>query len=79
MGNQNASIPRKVTQTGVFLDMRCRAAVQSIQTRDQLPLVREDLYRPKSNPKKGICVYVWLIHFAVQQKLKQHYKTTILQ
>ena len=27
----------------------------------------------EGNPKKGICVYVWLIHFAVQQKLTQHY------
>ena len=30
-------------------------------------------------PKKGICVYVQLIHFAVQQKLTQHCKATILQ
>ena len=59
MGNQNASIPRKATQTGVFLDMRCRAAIHSIQTRDQLPLVREDLYRPKSNPKKRGYVYMY--------------------
>ena len=27
----------------------------------------------------GIYVYVELIQFAVQQKLKQHYKSTILQ
>ena len=75
--NLNASIPRETTQTGVFLDVRCKAAVHSIQTRDQLPLVREDLYRPKSNPKMGICVCVWLTHFAVQQKLIQHYKTKL--
>ena len=29
--------------------------------------------------KEGIYVYVWLIHFAVQQKLTQHCKATKLQ
>ena len=28
--------------------------------------------------KKKECVYVWLCHFAVQQKLKEHCKSTIL-
>ena len=37
-----------------------------------------DLFR-KEIQKKGIHVYVWLIHFAVQQKLTQHCKATILQ
>ena len=29
--------------------------------------------------KEGICVYIDLIHFAVEQKLTQHCKATILQ
>ena len=29
--------------------------------------------------EEGIYVHVWLIHFAVQQKLTQHCKATILQ
>ena len=29
--------------------------------------------------REGICVYLWLIHVAVQQKLTQCYKATILQ
>ena len=29
--------------------------------------------------KEGTCVYVWLMHFAVQQKLTQHCKATICQ
>ena len=29
--------------------------------------------------REGICVYLWLIHAAVQQKLTQYYKATILQ
>ena len=29
--------------------------------------------------REWIYVYVWLIHFAVQQKLTQHCKSTILQ
>ena len=34
----------------------------------------------EGNPKKeGIYVYVWLMHFAVQQKLMQHCKSIILQ
>ena len=31
------------------------------------------------NEKEWICVYIWLIHFIVQQKLAQHCKATILQ
>ena len=27
----------------------------------------------------GICVYIWLIHFVIQQKLTQHCKAIILQ
>ena len=27
--------------------------------------------------REGIYVYIWLIHFAVQQKLTQHCKATI--
>ena len=33
----------------------------------------------KEIQKKRICVYLQLIHFAVQQKLTQHCKATILQ
>ena len=33
----------------------------------------------RKSKKEGICVYVWLIHFAVQQKLTQQCKATILQ
>lgn len=29
--------------------------------------------------EEGIYVYVWLIHFTVQQELTQHCKATILQ
>ena len=29
------------------------------------------------SPREGIYVYIWLIHFAVQQKLTQHCKATI--
>ena len=29
--------------------------------------------------KEGIYVYIWLIHFVVQQKLTQHCKVIILQ
>ena len=29
--------------------------------------------------KEGIYVYIWLIHFILQQKLTQHCKATILQ
>jgi hypothetical protein len=32
----------------------------------------------RKSKKEGICIYMWLIHFAVQQKLT-HYKATILQ
>ena len=33
----------------------------------------------KESKKEWICVYVLLIHFAVQQKLTQHCESTILQ
>ena len=33
----------------------------------------------KEIQKEGIYVYVWLIYFAVQQKVTQHCKATILQ
>ena len=33
----------------------------------------------RKSKEKGIYVYVWLIHFAVEQKLMQHCKATILQ
>ena len=33
----------------------------------------------EGNLKRGIYVYVELIHFVVQQKLTQQYKATILQ
>ena len=29
------------------------------------------------SPREGICVYIWLIDFAVQQKLTQHCEATI--
>ena len=29
--------------------------------------------------KEGIYIYVKLIHFAIQEKLTQHYKGTVLQ
>ena len=29
--------------------------------------------------KKGIYLYIQLIHFAIQQKKKEHYKATLLQ
>ena len=29
--------------------------------------------------REGICVYIWLIHFIVQQKPTQHGKATITQ
>ena len=29
--------------------------------------------------REGICVYIWLVHFAVQQELAQHCKATIPQ
>ena len=32
----------------------------------------------KENEKKQMSVYGWLGHFAVQQKLKEHCKSTIL-
>ena len=32
----------------------------------------------RESTKEGICVYVCLIHFAVQQKWTQHYKATLL-
>ena len=32
----------------------------------------------RKSKEEGICIYMWLIHFAVQQKLT-HYKATILQ
>ena len=31
----------------------------------------------QKSKKEGICVYIWLIHFAVQQKLTQHCKAMI--
>ena len=39
------------------------------------------LWRPKweGNPRGGILGYVRLTHFAVQQKIIQHCKATILQ
>ena len=39
------------------------------------------LWWPKweGNPREGRHVYVWLIHFAVQWKLMQHCKATLLQ
>ena len=29
--------------------------------------------------REGLCVYIELLHFIVQQKLTQHYKAIILQ
>ena len=29
--------------------------------------------------KEGMYVYIWLIHFAAQKKVTQHFKATILQ
>ena len=39
----------------------------------------EMAYTGKESKKEWIYVYVELIHFAVQQKLAQHCKSTILQ
>ena len=36
-------------------------------------------YRWKLKKKKGIYVYIQLIHFAIQQKITEHYKATLLQ
>ena len=33
----------------------------------------------RKSKEEGIYVHMWLIHFAVQQKLTQHCKATILQ
>ena len=33
----------------------------------------------RKSKKEGIYVYIWLIHFAVQQKLTQNCKATISQ
>ena len=33
----------------------------------------------RKSKKEGIYAYIYLIHFAVQQKLIQHYKATMLQ
>ena len=33
----------------------------------------------EKNTKKNIYIYIYKNHFAVYQKLKQHYKSTILQ
>jgi len=33
----------------------------------------------RKSKEEGIYVHMWLIHFAVQQKLTPHYKATILQ
>lgn len=33
----------------------------------------------RKSKEEGTYVYVWLIHFEVQQKLPQHYKATTLQ
>ena len=36
-------------------------------------------YIEKESKKEWVCVYVWLIHFAIQQKITQPCKLTILQ
>ena len=33
----------------------------------------------RQSEKEGMYVYVWLIHFAVWQKLTQHFKANTLQ
>ena len=37
------------------------------------------IYKGKEPEKERMYVYVWPVHFAVHQKLKQHCKSTILQ
>ena len=33
----------------------------------------------RKSKEEQLCVYTWLIHFAVQQKITQDYNATILQ
>ena len=40
---------------------------------------REDGRETQEGGYMGTCVCIWLIHFAVQQKLTQHFKAIILQ
>ena len=45
----------------------------------QLPLILAHLQMGRNPRKEKIDVHVWLIHFAVQQKLTQCCKATVLQ
>ena len=36
-------------------------------------------YMGKESIKRGLYVCVWLVHFAVQQKVSQHCKSNIIQ
>ena len=48
------------------------------QHRELYPIFYDNLYR-KESEKEWMCVYIYLNHFVVQQKLSQHWKSTILQ
>ena len=41
--------------------------------------IAPDLYSMLCGDEEGICIYIQLIHFAVQQKLKQNFKAAKLQ
>ena len=36
-------------------------------------------YMGKESRKEWMCIYIWVIHFAVHLKLTQHCESTILQ
>ena len=39
-------------------------------------LERRDVGMGRRSKREGVYVYIWLIHFIVQQRLTQHRKTT---
>ena len=66
-------------------------AIDSVYNNENLCITNENLLYSTGNStqcsvvtwvgrkskKEGIYVYIWLIHFIVQQKLTQHYKATM--
>lgn len=63
-------------ETGTDSAMHGMATMNSAGSSTWCPVVTE---MERQSRRERICVYTWLIHFAVKQKLAQHCQATILQ
>ena len=70
---------------GEFEDNRCKLLHLEQITIRSCSVAQESIASPlgqnmmEDNTRKGMYMYVWLGHFAVQQKLAQHCKSTIIK